>query len=312
MVNRFSPALDYYPLEPASVVAPAPPVRYPSVPAGLRLMRTGLGALHRLSPELGFRAAWRLFLTPRRLPVRAWEHAVLADAHRQPVRLSSGKTVMAYHWGTPDQPAVLLLHGWEHRAAFWADFIPALRTAGYRVVALDGPAHGASDGRRTTLVEYAHAIQAVADGIEGELRAAVAHSFGAAAVSALELRVNAGAGLPRLVLLSAPGSMRAVAERFAALLRLPGSVVDRISRHIQQQFGRDPEAFSLTQRGPALAVDRALLLHDRHDEFVPFHEAETVARAWPALRFEPTTGLGHNRILRDAAVIARVKAFLAE
>jgi pimeloyl-ACP methyl ester carboxylesterase len=312
MVNHFSPASDRYPLvtnRPAAAPAPTS-VRalYPSVPPGLRALRFGLGALHRVSPELAFRAAWRLFTTPRRPVPKPWEAGALADA--RPVRLPFGAGALAvYEWGPTNGPAVLLVHGWEHRAAFWGQFARALAAAGYRVVALDGPAHGQSPGRRTTLVEFATAVQTVADWL-GEVHATVAFSFGAAATTALPTRFNGGRGLPRLVLLAAPGSLRAVAERFAKLLKLPPTVVERMSRHIRERFGRDPDGFSLRHSGPRLAVERALMLHDRHDEFVPFAEAESVAAVWPALTFEPTTGLGHNQLLRDAGVINRVVAFL--
>jgi pimeloyl-ACP methyl ester carboxylesterase len=308
MVNHFSPASDRYPLAimTGEVV---PPIRFPAAPAGLRVLRAGLGVLHRLAPELAFRAAWRLFLTPRRFPVKTWEAAALASARA--TRLPFGRGSLAvYEWGSATGPLVLLVHGWEHRAAFWGVFAAELATVGYRVVALDGPAHGASVGRRTNLVEYAHALQTVSDHY-GAIHAVVAHSFGAAATVALPVQFNGvGGELPRLVLLGAPGSLKAVAERFTELLHLPYTVVVRMSRHIRENFGREPDEFSLTRVGAQLRVGRALLIHDRHDEFVPFQEAEAVAAAWPALHFEPTTGLGHNKLLRDSGVIRRVVAFL--
>ena len=314
MINHFSPASDVYPLAVASVAATAVGgaavrIRYPSLPPGFRLLRAGMGALHRLAPELAFRATWRLFTTPRRIAVKPWETAALATARAARVPFEGGE-LAAYEWGPSDAPVVLLVHGWEHRAAFWGRFGAALAAAGYRAVAFDGPAHGASPGRCTTLVQFARAVQTIIDWTAAPTHAVVAHSFGAAATVALPTRFNDGAALPRLVLLAAPGSLLRVAERFAALLRLPAAAVTRMSRHIRERYGREPDEFSLTRVGPMLPVGRALLLHDRADEFVPFAEAEQVAAAWPAITFEPTTGLGHNGILRDAGVIGRVVAFL--
>lgn len=290
---------------------PTPRVRYPSPPAGLRVLRAGLKTLHRLSPELAFRAAWRLFSTPRRLPVKPWETSTLAVARSARVPFLTG-SLAVFEWGAPAGPVVLLVHGWEHRAAYWGAFATALAAAGYRVVAFDGPAHGASLGRRTSLIRYARAVQAVADWAAAPTYAVVAHSFGAAATTALPTRFNAGGLLPRLVLLAAPGSLQAVAERFAALLKLPPAVVARMGRHIRERYGREPDGFSLTRVGPSLPVARALLMHDRHDEIVPFQEAEAVAAVWPELCFVPTAGIGHNQILRDPEVIARVVDFLRQ
>ncbi|MBC7448286.1 MAG: alpha/beta fold hydrolase [Hymenobacteraceae bacterium] len=313
MVNHFSPASDRYPLVArAAVPSSSASVRsrYPSAPAGLRVLRAGFSALHRVAPELAFRAAWQLFTTPRSPAPKAWEVDALASARPAHVAFRTG-ALAVYEWGPATGPAVLLVHGWEHRATFWGRFAVAVAAAGYRVVAFDGPAHGTSPGRQTNLVDFATAVQTVVDWV-GPVHAVVAHSFGAAATTALPTKFNGGGILPRLVLMAAPGSIRAVAERFAALLKLPSAVVTRMERHIRERFGRDPDGFSLVYAGPRLAVGRALLLHDRHDELVPFAEAETVAAAWPAVRFEPTTGLGHNQIMRDPGVIARVVAFLAD
>ncbi len=287
----------------------APPARYQSPPVQLQVMRAGLKVLHRVSPELTFRVAWRLFSTPRRLPVKPWETTALAVARAARVPFESG-SLAVFEWGSAAGPLVLLVHGWEHRAAYWGAFATALAAAGYRVVAFDCPAHGTSAGRRTSLIRTARAVQTVADWLGVPTYAVVAHSFGAAATTALPTRFNAGAGLPRLVLLAAPGSLQAVAERFAGLLKLPPTVVARMVRHIRERYGREPDDFSLSRVGPSLPVEQALLIHDHDDEVVPFAEAAAVAAGWPALRFEPTTGIGHNQILRDPAVIARVVAFL--
>ncbi|WP_167851974.1 alpha/beta hydrolase [Hymenobacter elongatus] len=291
------------------------------MPTSLQLIRLQLRLLALVSTTLAFRAAWRLFTTPRRLPVKQWEAAAVAGARRFELPFGSGALV-AYEWTAPSQsaapPTILLVHGWEHRASFWGALAQSLRKAGYRVVAFDGPAHGASAGRRTTLPEFGTAIQLVADTV-GPVWGVVAHSFGAAATAGLPVRFNTEhaqqhqAGqptLPRLVLLSVPGSTPAVFQRFAGLLRLPPKVTTRMLRHVETQGGRQVESFSLTQAGPKDWAGRVLLLHDRADETIPFSEAQDVARSWPGLDFRPTNGLGHNRIMRDPAVLRQIAAFL--
>jgi pimeloyl-ACP methyl ester carboxylesterase len=67
----------------------------------------------------------------------------------------------------------------------------------------------------------------------------------------------------------------------------------------------------------ALRVDRLagardaglLVVHDREDREVPIRHADRLAAAWPNARLVATDGLGHRRILRDAAVIAETVAF---
>lgn len=287
-----------------------PPKPVPPVPTALKLLRLKFQLLAAVSTTAAFRSAWRLFTTPRRLPVKAWEAAALAGARRFEVSLGQGQLV-AYEWNPAGTRTVLLVHGWEHRASFWGAFAQGLVTAGYRVMAFDGPAHGASTGRRTTLPTFGAAIQAVANHAGG-IWGVVAHSFGAAATAGLPVQFNGGQLLPRLVLLSVPGSTPAVFQRFADLLHLPAKVAARMVEFAEARHGRRSESYSLTQVGHQVPAERALLLHDRADETIPFSEAQAIARSWPGLDFRPTEGLGHNRIMRDPAVIQQVVAFLRE
>ena len=285
-----------------------PPVA--QLPPALRLMRLKFRLLAAVSTEWAFGAAWKLFTTPRQLPEKHWEAAALAAARPFTVATKTG-SVTAYEWNPAGGRTVLLVHGWEHRASFWGVLARALVAAGYRVVVLDGPAHGASDGRRTTLPAFARAVQAVAAAV-GPVYGVVAHSFGGAATVGVPVQLNQAQGgrLPRLVLLAVPGSTNAVAQRFAELLQLPPAVVARLNRYVREQHGRDAESFSLIQVGHRFAADRALLLHDHQDASIPFAEAEEIAASWPGLDFRATTGLGHNQIMRDPAVLAQVVAFL--
>ncbi|GAA3963190.1 alpha/beta fold hydrolase [Hymenobacter antarcticus] len=307
MTNIYSPAHTLYrPGTPPTVV---PQIRYPSPPAGLRWLRWQLKILSVVAPEVAFRLAWRLFCTPRRLPLKAWESPVLAEAVRRTIVGEAGP-VAVYEWGSVQAPAVVLVHGWEHRASFWRAWVPALLAAGYRVVALDGPAHGASAGRLATLTSFGGAVQAVVD-TAGEVRAIVAHSFGAASVAGLPVRLPGAAVLPRLVLLSAPVSPRAVATRFADFLYLSNDVVEQFATHIQQTTGRPADSFAAAAAGPGTGAERVLVMHDEGDEIVPFAEGQQIVAAWPGAVLHATRGLGHNRILRDADVVQSAVAFIA-
>ncbi|MCC3152015.1 alpha/beta fold hydrolase [Hymenobacter sp. BT770] len=308
MTNTFSPAHDYF-LSDEVAARVAPRLRYPSPPAGLRWLRLQLRVLSAVAPELAFRQAWKLFCTPRRLPLKAWEAPALAEARRRTVPYETGP-VAVYEWGPAAAPAVVLVHGWEHRASFWRAWVQPLVAAGYRVVALDGPAHGASGGQQTTLMGFSGAVQAVVNTV-GEVRAIVAHSFGAASVAGLPVRLPAGVPLPRLVLLSAPVGPREVAERFADFLHLPNDFVERFAAYVQQATGRPASSFGAAVAGPGTGAEKVLVLHDEDDEIIPFAEGRQIAAAWPGAELRATRGLGHNRIMRDAGVVQAALAFIA-
>ena len=310
MLNLYSPVHEFALARPMEAPS-APKLRYPSPPPALRWLRWQLKVLQVVAPGLAFRLAWRLFGTPRRLPVKPWEAAVLATARTRTVAAPAGP-VAVYEWGDAAAPAVLLVHGWEHRASFWGAWVGPLVAAGYRVVALDGPGHGASPGRHVNLVQFAGAVQAVVEdaATTGPVQALVAHSFGAASVAGLPVQLPGGAALPRLVLLSVPVNVREVALRFAGLLRLNNRFVERMMRHIEALTGRPAASFAAAAAGPGTRAEQVLILHDESDAIVPVHEGRQVAAAWPGAVFRPTRGLGHNRILRDTGVVRLAVDFI--
>ena len=55
-----------------------------------------------------------------------------------------------------------------------------------------------------------------------------------------------------------------------------------------------------------------LVVHDRDDREVPWQDGAAIAAAWPGARRVDTVGLGHQRILRDPAVVQAVAEFVAE
>jgi pimeloyl-ACP methyl ester carboxylesterase len=66
---------------------------------------------------------------------------------------------------------------------------------------------------------------------------------------------------------------------------------------------------------PRLAADLdlpMLLFHDPEDREVPWEHGRRIAEAWPGARLVRASGLGHNRLLRDPAVIGEAVAFVAE
>ena len=113
----------------------------------------------KLAPERVDRFAARAFCTPRRRQVVAVpESEVLGTGRAGRLNTSDGE-VAFWSWG--QGPAVLLVHGWEGRAAQWVPMAERLVRSGHRAVMLDLPAHGSSEGSRTHVVAFARAGQAV-------------------------------------------------------------------------------------------------------------------------------------------------------
>ena len=257
-----------------------------SVPWQLQAIRFGFRSFGNLMPWLAGRVAFRLFATPQRRLISRHTQKIMAQAQTVTIPYSYGK-LAAYVWGSG--PTILLIHGWENSASHLANFVQPLIARGFRVVALDAPAHGHSSGRQTNLIDYSQGLHA-AIGMFGPIYGIVAHSFGGAATMFM-LWQNRGVTVGKVVLLGTPSSMVDVFSRFATFLHIPESALQKMYQVIFQRFGFSVDSFSVDQAAESLNLP-GLVIHDKADDVVPFADAEAIAGRWPAAKLLATEGLG--------------------
>jgi pimeloyl-ACP methyl ester carboxylesterase len=265
--------------------------------ASIRLFFSVLG---RLSPTLAGRLAARLFARPTRHERPARERELIARGTRVP--LPGGLHATA--WGAG--PSVLLVHGWEGRGAQLGAFVDPLVAAGYRAVALDGPAHGDSPGRSTTGPEFASALVATHD-VVGPLAAVVGHSFGGFASL---LAVSRGLPTGRIVTIGTPASVPEVLRDFRRLIRLPERALPSMIRALEARVHAPMASFEVEAFAPNIQVP-VLVVHDTDDREVPYADGPRLAHVLGA-RLLTTNGLGHRRILFASDVVAAIVEFIEE
>ncbi len=267
----------------------------------LRLARTLLTALGRISQEACGSCAALAFLRPPRSRRTRCEDRALASGARVRVAGPRGD-VAVWVWGTG--PRVLLVHGWGGHAARLGSFVAPLVQAGFGVVAFDAPAHGLSTGRFASLPDFVGAIELVARltspvGLIG-------HSMGAAACA---LALRGGLEARAAVLLSPPADPQNYTRRFARALRLSERATRSMNERLEARYGVRLPDLRLVGRGCAVPI---LVFHDERDARVPIRDGRAIVESWASAILVPTRGLGHHRILRDASVVSRAVAFLAE
>lgn len=289
------------------------PVAQPSpAPRSLKLSaaRASLRVLTAISPSLASRLLTRVWFTPPRAPLRADARARLAEG--TPLSLAlEGRRFAAWSFGSG--PTVLLVHGWGGHAGQLVDFIAPLVERGYRVVTFDALGHGQSSssalGRRQgSFVEVAAVMRVLALAV-GPIHAAVAHSGGAIATG---IALAQGLALDRLVLIAPMTRPSLYAERFGRWLGLGVALGNAWQQRASVHAGFAWADLDLHTAGARHALPPVLVVHDRGDKEVPLADGQAVADSWPAAQLVETAGLGHRRILHDAAVIARAAAFIAD
>lgn len=270
-------------------------------------MRLGFILGSRLAPQITVARAARLFSTPlvRRSPVHGPRADAPAGAATAMVEIG-GRLIATYTWGDPaTQPYVLFAHGWSSHGLRIASWLPALRGAGFAVVAFDQIGHGESAGRRTTLPEFTSLLIEIARR-HGPAAAAIGHSLGGTATA---LALARGLPAARAILIAPAADPVDAAHRFARVVCLAEHLCQRMFALFESRLGIGFEAQQAHRNVPAIGRP-ALVVHDLEDTEVPWAEGERYARYWPDSRLITTRGLGHRRIVDDAGVIAAGLAFL--
>jgi len=215
-----------------------------------------------------------------------------------------GRRVTAWSWGERG-PGVLLVHGWGSRGARFVDLGGALLASGFRVVTFDAPGHGASSGRLSSGPEFARATLAVAAAV-GPVSAVVGHSLGGFAAA---LAIERGLAARRAVFIAPSANANTYTAQFASLLGVQDPVMASMRQRLERRLDFEWRRMDIPRFAPAMRTP-LLVIHDRDDREVRWDDGAAIAAAWPGAQLVTTTGLGHHRIVSDAAVVQHVLAFL--
>jgi pimeloyl-ACP methyl ester carboxylesterase len=268
-----------------------------------KLLRLAINLIGHLSPSIAAAIALRLFSTPRKIPRPKWEKEIISTGQKLILRNS----LHATSWGGNDRPVVLLLHGWQGRGSQLGMLVEPLLKLGFRVVALDGPAHGDSPGKRTNVWFFSLALSATAAEL-GPLKAVIAHSFGA---SATAFATSRGMKVERVVLVASPSDLIWVIDVFSESMGFSPKVKAAFLLRLSSWSGVDPKSIAIGNMVRNITIP-ALIVHDPEDREVPFSNAETIARHWKTARLLPLEKVGHRKVLKAASFVNTVTEFLTE
>lgn len=276
-------------------------------PPLLKLIRWGYPKVEAVFPSLAYRFFTTLFFTPLRY--KATEKERKAETFGEKfVVTSAGKKIQCYRWGKSEK-TVLVVHGWAGRATQFRRFVKPLIKAGYQVVGFDGPAHGQSEGKRTTIVEFEETLKKVYEKI-GVPEAIIAHSFGGGAVL---FAAKNGLPVKKIINIASPTIGDKIIDTY--LRAIGGSEKTKMffKKFVQQKYGKPFDSFTASHI--IKEIDQPveiLLVHDEDDKEVSLDHPLELIRLHPSARLLQTKGLGHTRILKDNRVIQEIVTFVQE
>jgi len=276
-------------------------------PLPLKIVRWVYPKLERIAPALAHRYFIRLFFSPLRYKPTDKERKAETFATKFTVTVDN-KRIQGYTWGQDEkQPYVLVVHGWAGRATQFRRFIKPLHAAGYRVIGFDGPAHGNSEGKKTTILEFEKTLQKFYEKF-GEPAAVIAHSFGGGVV--LFSAMN-GLNVSKLINIGSPTIGDEIINTFLRAINASVATGEFFKKFMIKNYGKTFDEFTALHFVKHLPSPvNLLLVHDEDDREVSMKHPEALVKIYPHVRLIRTKGLGHTRILKDDAVISQCIDFI--
>ncbi len=223
-----------------------------------------------------------------------------------------GTPVAGWRWGSG--PTVLLLHGWGGYGAQLQAFVEPLTRAGFQAVIMDAPSHGMSGPSQrgpgqATLFDFSNALLAVAKE-SPDIAGVLAHSGGCAAAAwaltkSQELRVR------RMVFIAPFGSAARYMGIFQQMLGLSDRAMRQFRANTEREYHFSWDDFEVPAMASKAKTPPVLVIHDKGDRETAWQDGADIAAKWPNATLHTTNGLGHNRILRDPAVVDSAVRFLS-
>ena len=262
-----------------------------------------LNLLSYINLEKAKNKAYQLFSSPRKGRLKK---------ERLPKTLQSA-TLETFEYGQEkfqtyiwkgNEEIILLVHGWESNASRWKKLLQHLKPLGKTIIAIDGPAHGLSEGTEFSAPKYAECINVLTQ--KYQPKTIIGHSVGGAAIS-FYLNKYGDKNIEKVILIGAPSDFKIIADNFVKLLSLNNRIKTQLEAYYLQKFNVHINDFAGHKFAQNFA-QKALIAHDIEDKVVLVDEGRKYANTWKNSVYIETSGLGHS--MHDADLYLKIVEFI--
>ncbi len=276
-----------------------------STPLPFIILRAVFPLLEIATPKLAKFILVRLFFTPFHFKPRAEELEMKATGKRFQFDVN-GNQVVAYSWGKGK--LALLSHGWSGRGMQLRKFIEPLVKNGYEVVTFDAPGHGESEGKKSSLIEFKDTAVELAK-LKGKITLGIGHSLGGAA---LIYAAKEGLEFEKIITISTPTIPEYIIDAFLARVNASSKSSSAIDEYVLKRTGEHFDYYSVSMNAPFIKHIPILAFHDNNDSEAGIMHAHRLKVVHGNTDFIETSGLGHNRILKDEGVAEKIAEYTSE
>lgn len=251
--------------------------------------------------------AYKKLTNPQILKLRPHELVLLKTAEQETFQFLSFD-IKIYQWGNPNHEPILLIHGWEGQAGNFSDLIPVLIAENYHVIAFDAPSHGNSSKGSTSLFEFSDLVAVLIKRFAPAKL--ISHSFGGVATTYALYR-NPALKIDKYALLTTPDTFSERIDDVATHVGITEKVKQLLIQRLEKELKVDVKSIGVSHFVQHIAVQEALIIHDKNDRVIPIRQSQNVCNNWQNCRLKTIEGTGHFRILRTKETFQDLVQFLS-
>ncbi len=271
-------------------------------------IRMKMKVLNFFSERVAANYAIKVFCTTRYSRKTTKEvEAVFQTAKLETLQIH-GEEIKVYIFGKENTKSIFLVHGWEGQARDFFKMIPPLVQAGYRVITIDGPAHGYSTGERTNLIDFALTLKKIVKIYGLSYEAFIGHSFGGASIVKF-LSDNPQVKVKHTITISSPNKIINIFKNYAKFMHMSDSLLKKMISNFKETSGEDINELEVSKMYKKINAKK-LLIHDFGDSAISYNVAEEILESDKEISHLKTNSLGHMHILKAELVHKEILDFL--
>jgi pimeloyl-ACP methyl ester carboxylesterase len=276
------------------------------VPMSVRALRFYFNKIGWMFPKQSAELFWKLFTTPKSRKIKDWHKEFLSTAKKDRFELNHNE-YLTYEWGTGDK-TVVMVHGWEGMTTDFKRIIDALlKEGGFRIIAIDFPAHGLAAGKQSHMLKFIEGLQYLLKK-EQKVHAVIGHSLGANSSFFSLANLKDEVEVEHLVMLGSYPIPYHFFKTFKTFMKIPHNLFEKMVDHVEDKYldGREVRALNMYEQRYKMPVNKVLLVHDEHDEVANIDKVKALAAEWDKVSVLFGTHGGHFKHFRHPEVVNRV------
>lgn len=257
------------------------------------------------STHLAAKLAEKLFITPYGYPKPKREKQFWKSAQKKQLlvpEISKQVNVLIYGYS---KKKVLLVHGWSGRSTQFFAFADLLLENGYMIVSFDAPAHGKSEGKETSLIDFIAVVKELQNQF-GPFESAIGHSLGGVTLlNSCSMFLK----LKSLVVIGAGDTTSEVITNFCNNLGVHKKTELKLITILERKFDTSIDDYASSRAAKKITIP-TLVIHDSKDGDVFVSCAFNIRQNLKNGQLLISSGLGHTKILRDLKTVKQSISFI--